>query len=217
MLLRVSVSSSRNFRNDQLEDISQGSTGSVKSSQGTKTTSVNRLVTNNPTPDMPKEGSRVPNRGLRHRVLAPHKLRDHGLRLTALGQTPGSARRSNTRADLQRIPGTPDPDLLLSPGTALPAGPQQRRPGLAPLRRRGDTHALPFLAGSLRDSQQANIRYLSEWNQWRRTSRKSWKKVLDGGKELLPYLELWRHDIHSIEGICLVMLVSAVSSCFCYG
>ncbi|NXS95725.1 TMC7 protein, partial [Jacana jacana] len=51
-----------------------------------------------------------------------------------------------------------------------------------------------------RDSQQADIKHLSGWKQWRRTSSKSLKKVLSEVKELSSYLELWRHDIHSIEG-----------------
>ncbi|XP_009884906.1 PREDICTED: transmembrane channel-like protein 7 [Charadrius vociferus] len=52
----------------------------------------------------------------------------------------------------------------------------------------------------LRDCQQADIRYLSGWKQWKRTSSKSLKKVLNEVKELSSYLKLWRHDIHSIEG-----------------
>ncbi|KFP56110.1 Transmembrane channel-like 7, partial [Cariama cristata] len=52
----------------------------------------------------------------------------------------------------------------------------------------------------LRDCQQADTKYLSGWKQWKRTSRKSLKKVLNEFKELSSYLELWRHDIHSIEG-----------------
>ncbi|KAM6379515.1 LOW QUALITY PROTEIN: transmembrane channel-like protein 7 [Pluvialis apricaria] len=52
----------------------------------------------------------------------------------------------------------------------------------------------------LRDCQQADIKYLSGWKQWKRTSSKSLKKVLNEVKELSSYLELWRHDIHSIEG-----------------
>ncbi|KFV47520.1 Transmembrane channel-like 7, partial [Tyto alba] len=52
----------------------------------------------------------------------------------------------------------------------------------------------------LRDCQQADVTYLSGWKQWRRASRKSLKKVLNEVKDLLSYLELWRHDIHSIEG-----------------
>ncbi|NXT46014.1 TMC7 protein, partial [Pluvianellus socialis] len=52
----------------------------------------------------------------------------------------------------------------------------------------------------LRDCQQADIKYLSGWKQWKRTSSKSLKKVLSEAKELSSYLELWRHDIHSIEG-----------------
>ncbi|KAK1203898.1 TMC7 protein, partial [Pygoscelis papua] len=52
----------------------------------------------------------------------------------------------------------------------------------------------------LRDCQQADIKYISGWKQWKRTSSKSLKKVLNEVRELLSYLELWRHDIHSIEG-----------------
>ncbi|NXY81075.1 TMC7 protein, partial [Alcedo cyanopectus] len=52
----------------------------------------------------------------------------------------------------------------------------------------------------LRDCQQADIKHLSGWKQWKRTSSKSLKKVLSEVKELLSYLELWRNDIHSIEG-----------------
>ncbi|XP_056192502.1 transmembrane channel-like protein 7 [Falco biarmicus] len=52
----------------------------------------------------------------------------------------------------------------------------------------------------LRDCQQADIKYESGWNKWKRTSSKSLKKVLSEVKELSSYLELWRHDIHSIEG-----------------
>ncbi|NXA24133.1 TMC7 protein, partial [Ibidorhyncha struthersii] len=51
-----------------------------------------------------------------------------------------------------------------------------------------------------RDCQQTDIKYLSGWKQWKRTSSKSLKKVLNEVKELSSYLELWRHDIHSIEG-----------------
>ncbi|KAF1494360.1 Transmembrane channel-like protein 7, partial [Pygoscelis antarcticus] len=52
----------------------------------------------------------------------------------------------------------------------------------------------------LRDCQQADIKYISGWKQWKRTSSKSLKKVFNEVRELLSYLELWRHDIHSIEG-----------------
>ncbi|XP_060117014.1 transmembrane channel-like protein 7 [Heteronotia binoei] len=52
----------------------------------------------------------------------------------------------------------------------------------------------------LRDIQEPNIKYLSGWDQWKQTSRKSWRKFLVETKGLLSYLKLWRHDIHSIEG-----------------
>ncbi|NXS59830.1 TMC7 protein, partial [Brachypteracias leptosomus] len=51
-----------------------------------------------------------------------------------------------------------------------------------------------------RDRQQADIKYVSGWKQWKRASSKSLKKVLGEVKELSSYLVLWRHDIHSIEG-----------------
>nr|XP_060642287.1 transmembrane channel-like protein 7 [Anolis sagrei ordinatus] len=52
----------------------------------------------------------------------------------------------------------------------------------------------------LRDIQEANRKYLSGWNQWRQSSKKSLKRIVEDTKELSSYLELWRHDIHSIEG-----------------
>ncbi|KFO79983.1 Transmembrane channel-like 7, partial [Cuculus canorus] len=51
-----------------------------------------------------------------------------------------------------------------------------------------------------RDYQQADIKSLSGWKQWKSASSKSLKKCLNEVKELSSYLELWRHDIHSIEG-----------------
>ncbi|KAM6244679.1 transmembrane channel-like protein 7 [Spheniscus humboldti] len=52
----------------------------------------------------------------------------------------------------------------------------------------------------LRDCQQADIKYISGWKQWKRTSSKSLKKVLNEVRELFSHLELWRSDIRSIEG-----------------
>ncbi|KAF1397923.1 Transmembrane channel-like protein 7, partial [Spheniscus humboldti] len=52
----------------------------------------------------------------------------------------------------------------------------------------------------LRDCQQADIKYISGWKQWKRTSSKSLKKVLNEVRELFSHLELWRGDIRSIEG-----------------
>lgn len=60
----------------------------------------------------------------------------------------------------------------------------------------------------LRDWQQADTKYLSGWKQWKKASNKSLKKVLNEVKELSSYLELWRHDIHSIEGIYCLMSIS---------
>ncbi|NXM73311.1 TMC7 protein, partial [Serilophus lunatus] len=51
-----------------------------------------------------------------------------------------------------------------------------------------------------RDFYQADVKYLSKWKKWKRTSSKSLKKVLNEVKGWSSYLVLWRHDIHSIEG-----------------
>ncbi|NXY50302.1 TMC7 protein, partial [Ceuthmochares aereus] len=51
-----------------------------------------------------------------------------------------------------------------------------------------------------RDYQQADIKSLPGWKQRKRASSKSLKKFFNDVKELSSYLELWRHDIHSIEG-----------------
>uniref|UniRef100_A0A8V0Z9Y0 Transmembrane channel-like protein n=1 Tax=Gallus gallus TaxID=9031 RepID=A0A8V0Z9Y0_CHICK len=59
---------------------------------------------------------------------------------------------------------------------------------------------LPFSIAEKRDLQQGDIKYSSGWNHWKRTSSKSWKKALKDIKELSSYMQLWRHDIHSIEG-----------------
>ncbi|KAM6250294.1 transmembrane channel-like protein 7 [Porphyrio hochstetteri] len=48
--------------------------------------------------------------------------------------------------------------------------------------------------------QQAERKHVSGWKQWKRASSKSMKKVLSDVKEASSYLQLWRHDIHSIEG-----------------
>ncbi|KFP84460.1 Transmembrane channel-like 7, partial [Acanthisitta chloris] len=56
----------------------------------------------------------------------------------------------------------------------------------------------------LRDYQQADIKRLSRWKQWKRSSSKSLKKAVSEVKGLSSYLELWRHNIHSIEGIYLL-------------
>uniref|UniRef100_A0A803XT16 Transmembrane channel like 7 n=1 Tax=Meleagris gallopavo TaxID=9103 RepID=A0A803XT16_MELGA len=58
----------------------------------------------------------------------------------------------------------------------------------------------------------ADIKYSSGWNQWKRTSSKSWKKALKDIKELSSYVELWRHDIHSIEG----KFGTGIQSYFCF-
>ncbi|NXM30828.1 TMC7 protein, partial [Oxyruncus cristatus] len=51
-----------------------------------------------------------------------------------------------------------------------------------------------------RDSQQADIKYLSKWKKWKKASSRSLKKALHEAKGLSSYLVLWRHEILSIEG-----------------
>nr|XP_044999811.1 transmembrane channel-like protein 7 isoform X2 [Jaculus jaculus] len=52
----------------------------------------------------------------------------------------------------------------------------------------------------LRDIQETQMKYLSEWDQWKRYSSKSWKRFLEKAREMTTHLELWRKDIRSIEG-----------------
>ncbi|NXX44273.1 TMC7 protein, partial [Tricholaema leucomelas] len=73
-------------------------------------------------------------------------------------------------------------------GSELALRPAREHPGSMAERRR------------LRDHQQVDIKYLSGWEQWKRTSSKSLKRALSEVKELSSYLKLWRRDIHSIEG-----------------
>ncbi|XP_013373463.1 PREDICTED: transmembrane channel-like protein 7 isoform X3 [Chinchilla lanigera] len=52
----------------------------------------------------------------------------------------------------------------------------------------------------LRAIQETQMKYLSEWDQWKRYSSKSWKRFLEKTHEMTRHLELWREDIRSIEG-----------------
>ncbi|KAM6155470.1 transmembrane channel-like protein 7 [Rhynchocyon petersi] len=52
----------------------------------------------------------------------------------------------------------------------------------------------------LRDIQETQMKYLSEWDQWKQYSSKSWKRFLEKAHEMTTHLELWRKDIRSIEG-----------------
>ncbi|XP_008046734.1 transmembrane channel-like protein 7, partial [Carlito syrichta] len=51
----------------------------------------------------------------------------------------------------------------------------------------------------LRDIQEAQMKYLSEWDQWKRYSSKSWKRFLEKAREMTTHLELWQEDIRNIE------------------
>lgn len=44
------------------------------------------------------------------------------------------------------------------------------------------------------------MKYLSEWDQWKRYSSKSWKRFLEKAREMTAHLELWREDLRSIGG-----------------
>ncbi|NXL67671.1 TMC7 protein, partial [Chordeiles acutipennis] len=109
-------------------------------------------------------------------------LRRRGAAGGAGTQERRAAPRGSTGLRAAEAPG-PEPE-----GGELPARPAREYPLTIAEKRR------------LRDYQQADIKYLSGWKQWKRTSSKSLKKVLNEVKELSSYLELWRHDIHSIEG-----------------
>lgn len=52
------------------------------------------------------------------------------------------------------------------------------------------------------------MKYLSEWDQWKRYSSKSWKRFLEKAREMTTHLELWRKDIRSIEGRVPLLLAS---------
>ncbi|NXN56147.1 TMC7 protein, partial [Rynchops niger] len=105
-------------------------------------------------------------------------------------------RRRATAGTQERWAAPQDPAGLR---TAEGHGPQQEGGELAA--RPAREHPLTIAEKRrLRYCQQADIKYLSGWKQWKRTSSKSLKKVLSEVKELSSYLELWRHDIHSIEG-----------------
>ncbi|KAG8513620.1 Transmembrane channel-like protein 7 [Galemys pyrenaicus] len=52
----------------------------------------------------------------------------------------------------------------------------------------------------LRDIQETQMKYLSEWDQWKRYSSKSWKRFIEKARETATHLELWRNDIRRIGG-----------------
>ncbi|XP_004855860.2 transmembrane channel-like protein 7 isoform X1 [Heterocephalus glaber] len=52
----------------------------------------------------------------------------------------------------------------------------------------------------LRAIQETQMKYLSEWDQWKQYSSKSWKRFSEKAREVTRHLELWREDIRSIEG-----------------
>ncbi|XP_055265548.1 transmembrane channel-like protein 7 isoform X2 [Moschus berezovskii] len=69
----------------------------------------------------------------------------------------------------------------------------------------------------LRDIQETQMKYLSEWDQWKRYSSKSWKRFIEKAREMTTHLELWREDIRSIEDIqCTVYPLSSSGLIYFY-
>nr|KAF6442603.1 transmembrane channel like 7 [Rousettus aegyptiacus] len=69
----------------------------------------------------------------------------------------------------------------------------------------------------LRDIQETQMKYLSEWDQWKRYSSKSWKRFIEKAREMTTHLELWREDIRSIEDIqCTVYPISSSGLIYFY-
>nr|XP_030702982.1 transmembrane channel-like protein 7 isoform X2 [Globicephala melas] len=69
----------------------------------------------------------------------------------------------------------------------------------------------------LRDIQETQMRYLSEWDQWKRYSSKSWERFIEKAREMTTHLELWRKDIRSIEDIqCTVYPISSSGLIYFY-
>ncbi|KAM4698318.1 transmembrane channel-like protein 7 [Rhinophrynus dorsalis] len=52
----------------------------------------------------------------------------------------------------------------------------------------------------IRDIKLSRSQDISGWSQWKASSRNSCRKVKEEAKELLSHLQLWRENIHSIEG-----------------
>ena len=51
-----------------------------------------------------------------------------------------------------------------------------------------------------REQRREQDRRLGGWSQWQRSMRRSLRRMRDDGLDLLRGLELWRGDIHVIEG-----------------
>ncbi|XP_048645534.1 transmembrane channel-like protein 7 isoform X2 [Marmota marmota marmota] len=61
------------------------------------------------------------------------------------------------------------------------------------------------------------MKYLSEWDQWKQYSSKSWKRFLEKAREMTTHLELWRKDIRSIEDIqCTIYPISSSGLIYFY-
>ncbi|XP_023102224.2 transmembrane channel-like protein 7 isoform X3 [Felis catus] len=69
----------------------------------------------------------------------------------------------------------------------------------------------------LRNIQETQMKYLSEWDQWKRYSSKSWKRFIGKAREMTTHLELWRDDIRSIEDVqCTVYPISSSGLIYFY-
>ena len=51
-----------------------------------------------------------------------------------------------------------------------------------------------------RDQRLEQAKDLSSWSQWRQGTRRTLRRLTEDGFEMLSNLELWRGDIHVIEG-----------------
>ncbi|NXV76869.1 TMC7 protein, partial [Atlantisia rogersi] len=110
-----------------------------------------------------------------------------------------SARRRRGAADGGTQERRAAPQLLAGPPGAEAWG-REKEGGEAAAR---PVRELPLSIANkrrFRAYQQAERKHVSGWKQWKRASSKSMKKALRDVKEVSSSLQLWRHDIHSIEG-----------------
>lgn len=52
-----------------------------------------------------------------------------------------------------------------------------------------------------KDQRLEQAKDLSSWSQWRQSTRRTLRRLKEDGFEMLSNLELWRGDIHVIEGM----------------
>ncbi|KAK2506861.1 hypothetical protein MC885_018313 [Smutsia gigantea] len=59
----------------------------------------------------------------------------------------------------------------------------------------------------LRDIQETQMKYLSEWDQWKRYSSKSWKRFIEKAREMTSHLELFLVLLNLVIFLIIFMLV----------